>query len=517
MRTLIGGVYGSLAYLLAMALDPRTPVVVGVGQLTRKPTVDELDGIGDTIAMMADAAKRAADDSGASNPAKFLASVQSVRTVAIMSWRLQHPAGALAAAIDATPRQFQQSTTGGNSPQMLMNRAAADILDGRLDSVLIAGAEAFLTRRRAGQAGYQLPWASAESEAQMAEVVGSDRNGSNEVETSVGLMIPTQMYPLFENALRGQSPDGPDAHGIKVSEMWARFNDVAQANPYAWSPGPMTAEEIRTPSDDNRYVGFPYTKYQCANMQVDQAAAVIVCSVETAQAAGISEDRWVFPWSGSDCNDHWFVSERDNLHTSPAVGLNASHALSLAGIGMDDVNHIEIYSCFPCMVQMSAHAMGVDPFSDPRPLTQTGGLVFFGGPGNNYSTHGIASMVDRIRAEGGVGLVTANGWFSTKHSLGIYANTPPANPFGPANPQPELNATPQTEVIDEYEGRATVETFVVMHERDGSPAMGTIALRTPDGARTWANASDGDTMTWLESQDDVFGTAVTVKDRAISR
>jgi acetyl-CoA C-acetyltransferase len=483
----------------------------------RKPTVDELEGIGDNIWMMAEAARRAAADSGARDAAKFLASVQSVRTVAIMSWRLQHPAGALAAAIDAEPKQFQQSTVGGNSPQMLMTSAANDILSGKVDSVLIAGSEAFLTRRRATQAGITLPWGSAESEAPMAEVVGHDRSGSHEFEMSVGLMMPTQVYPVFENGLRGQAPDGPGAHEVRVSEMWERFNVVAQSNPYAWSPEPMTAEQIRTPSDDNRYIGYPYTKYQNANMTVDQSAAVIVCSVEVAQAAGIPEDKWVFPWSGSDCNDHWFVSERENLYSAPAVGFNARAALSLAGIGMDDVNHIEIYSCFPCMVQMSANAMGIDPFSDPRPLTQTGGLCFFGGPGNNYTTHGIASMIDRLRAEPGVGLVTGNGWYSTKHSLGIYSTTPPENAFRSANPQPELNATPQTKLVEDYDGAGTLESFVVMHERDGSPAMGTVAVRVGEGARTWGTTTDADIISWLESGEPVVGSPVSVRERVISR
>jgi acetyl-CoA C-acetyltransferase len=174
-----------------MALDPRTPVVVGVGQLTRKPTVDEIGSVGGPVEMMAEAARAAAADSGAGDPAKLLMGLSSVRTVEIMSWRLQHPAGALAALLDAEPKQYQRSTTGGNSPQMLLNSAANDIRDGRVDSVLIAGAEAFLSRRRAGQAGHQLAWSSAESEAPLAERVGEDRNGSNEIEMSVGLMMPT--------------------------------------------------------------------------------------------------------------------------------------------------------------------------------------------------------------------------------------------------------------------------------------------------------------------------------------
>ena len=500
-----------------MVLDPRTPVVVGVGQFMRKPTVDDLEGIGDNIEMMAEAARRAAADSGAGDPAKLLRSLDSVRVVQIMSWRLQHPSAALAAAIDAEPKQFQQSTTGGNSPQMLMNSAATDIAEGRLDAVLIAGSEAFLTRRRAGQAGLTLPWSSAESEAPLPDRVGEDRNGSNDVEISVGLLMPTQVYPLFENALRAASPDGPSAHGARVGEMWAGFNQVAQTNPYAWSPEPMTAEEIITPTPDNRYIGYPYTRAMNANMTVDQSAAVIVCSVDAARAAGIPEDKWVFPWSGADAHEHWFVSERDNLYTSPAIALNAQHSLANAGIGIDDVNHFELYSCFPCMVQMTARAVGVDPFVDPRPLTQTGGLAFFGGPGNNYSTHGIASMVDRLRAEPGVGLVTANGWFATKHSLGVYANEPPANAFRAVNVQPEVNALPQTKLIDDYDGHGAVETFVVMHERDGSAAMGTVAIKTPDGCRAWANTTDTELMAWLKSDKGVVRSQVSVKDRTLSR
>ena len=101
-------------------------------------------------------------------------------------------------------------------------------------------------------------------------------------------------------------------------------------------------------------------------------------------------------------------------------------------------------------------------------------------------------MIDRLRSDGGVGLVTANGWYATKHSMGIYSTTPPATPFRSAKPQTELNATPQTKLVDEYDGAATVETFVVMHERDGSPAMGTIAVKTAEGGRTWATTTDAE-------------------------
>ena len=354
-------------------------------------------------------------------------------------------------------------------------------------------------------------------EAGMAERMGDDRPGSNDIEMSHSLAIPTQVYPVFENALRAASGLAPNEHGARVAAMWARFSDVAARNPHAWTRDAMSADEIATPSDDNRLIGYPYTKFQCANLQVDQAAAVIVCSVEAARSAGVPEDRWVFPWSGADGHDHWFVSERENLYTSPAIGACGAAALKLAGTTIDAVDHLELYSCFPAAVQMGATALGIDPFTDPRPLTQTGGLVFFGGPGNNYSTHGIASMVDRLRADGGTGLVTALGWYATKHAIGIYGAEPPATPFRAAKPQAEIDALPRVLLVDEYAGPATLESFTVMHERDNTPAMAIVGVRTPVGARTWANSTDLSLMQWLTSGEPVVGTTVTVDSSGFLR
>ena len=213
----------------------------------------------------------------------------------------------------------------------------------------------------------------------------------------------------------------------------------------------------------------------------------MMCSVETAEAAGVPRDRWVFPWAGTEAHDTYAVSERRDLHSSPAITEASRKLFSLAGIGPDDVDHIDLYSCFPSAVEIGADSIG---FSEDRQLTQTGGLTFAGGPLNNYVTHSIATMVDVLRRDAGsVGLVSANGGYLTKHAIGLYSTKPPAAGFVAADVQREVDNVPVTPVAEGHAGAVTIEAYTVMHSADG-PEVGLCALRTPDGARTWGRVTD---------------------------
>jgi acetyl-CoA C-acetyltransferase len=310
------------------------------------------------------------------------------------------------------------------------------------------------------------------------------------------LAMPVQVYPVFETALRIAAGESVDAHQRKVATLWAGFSDVATRNPYAWDQRSHPVDEIATAAPKNRWIGWPYTKLMVAYAGVDMAAALVLMSAGAARAAGIAEDRWVFPWSGSDCHDHWFVSERIDLCSSPAIAANGRAALSLAGIGADDVAHVDLYSCFPSAVQMGAAALG---FGLDRPLTVTGGLTFCGGPLNNYVTHSIASMASVLRSDpGAIGITTALGWYATKHSIGVWSTTPPTTPFRHAHPQDEVDATPTRRAAPEYSGPVTIEAWSVMHDRDGTPTIGIVACLTPDGDRTWANTRKPDLLDTLK-------------------
>jgi acetyl-CoA C-acetyltransferase len=238
----------------------------------------------------------------------------------------------------------------------------------------------------------------------------------------------------------------------------------------------------------------------CANIDVDQAAAVLLCSYGTARAAGVADDRMVFPLSGADAHDHYFFTERDTLSDSPAIAAAAHDALGAAGVSLDDVARFDLYSCFPSAVQIAMRALGLrgPAAGDARPLTVTGGLGFAGGPGNDYVTHSIAAMVAACREDpGSVGLVTALGWYVTKHAVGLYSTRPPQPGFRAADPsrtQRGIDRGPRREPAGAYSGDAVVEATSVGFERDGTPNVAVVCAIAPDGRRVLANSNDTDAL-----------------------
>jgi len=485
-------------------IDPRTPVLVGVGQAQQR--VEDLTTAREPIDLLADAARLADADAGGRR--SLLGSVDTVATAAMVSWPYPDPGALLARRIGATDlRRSVVSTNGGNSPQMLMNALASDIADGACDVALVGGAECLFTRLRARKEPKTwLTWTDDDA-APCPEVIGDARAGTNDYEDDHGANAPIIIYPLFETALRHAAGRTFAEHQRHLSELWAGFNAVAVDNPHAWSPTPRTAEEIRTVGPGNRMIVAPYPKLLCANIEVDQAAALLVGSYEAASAAGVPDDRMVFLLAGADAHDHHWFSEREHLAEAPAVGFAARAALGVAGIDLDDVARFDLYSCFPSAVQLTMGALGlVGPAgSDERPLTVTGGLGFAGGPANNYPAHSIARMVEACRADAGsIGLVHALGWYATKHSVGLYSTRPPeGHRFALADratTQATVDALPSRAAAGPYEGSATIEATAVHFGRDGTPDSGVVALLGPTGARVLAGTADRDVLSEMAGE-----------------
>lgn len=477
--------------LPSMTIDPSTPVVIGAGQYLHHAD-DVADGL-DPISLMAHATRAAADDAGLA----AMVDVDSIRIVDFLSWRYRDPAATLSDALGITAGHHAVTTMGGNSPQSLMNMTCAQISAGQLNSALLVGGEAARTRRRARRDQIQLDWGERlgadQAPADNVELLGSELRMNLEAETDRGIYLPIQVYPMFETAVRAADGLDPDDHLMRISEMWERFSLVASSNPYAWRREPLTAAQIRTPSPDNRMVGSPYTKAMNSNNDVDMAAAVLVCSVAEAERLGIAPDRWVFPQSGTDCHEHPFISHRWDFAETPAIAAGGALALQLAGTDIDSVGLIDLYSCFPSAVQLGARSLGLDPYSDSRPLTLTGGLCFAGGPWNNYVMHAIATMVAELRERPDeTALIWANGGYATKHAFGVYRTEPPAAGYRTGSPQPEINRLARRDLAvgTEAAGDATIEAYTVMHGRDGQPSQAIAACLLPDGRRAWATSEE---------------------------
>jgi acetyl-CoA C-acetyltransferase len=419
-----------------MSLDPRTPVIVGAGQVTQRPG----DGVArDPIGLAVEALRRAGRDSGAGDA--LLRRADSARHVATSGWMYRDEAQLIAQELGASPREtVRTNALGGDGPGRLLGDTARTIAAGGADIVLVSGAEALATSIALQRVGQQPAWPKQES-GEPTRVVGVDRHPVNDAETAVGLLAPINVYALIETAVRGRRGATRAEHLQRIASLWSRFSEVAARNPHAWLRRAHSAHEIASPTGGNRLVSEPYTKLLTANIQVDQAAAVIVCSAQAASAAGVAKDRWVFPLASAFAQDEWFFSERVELAASPAVRAAGRAALEHVGIDIDDVAYIDLYSCFPSAVQIAAGELGLDVEDAARPLTVTGGLTFAGGPGNDYALHAVATLVERLREDpSAVGLSSALGWYVTKHAYGVYSATAPTRAFA------EIDANPLVEI-----------------------------------------------------------------------
>jgi len=477
------------------------PVIVGVGRLTNRSERAE-DAI-EPAAMMERVARAAEGDAGVSG---LLAEADSVQVVGMISWQYHDAPGVLAERLGAKPTHKLYSSVGGETPQRLVNETAQAIVEGRTRLALLAGAEAMNSRRLARKTSARFEWARGNPEA----VVGETRMGFSETEAKHGATLPTRIYPLFENAIRAHLGLSIEEHGQRLGHLCARFSETAAANPHAWFPESRTAKEITTVGPDNRWVCFPYPKLMNAIIEVDQAAALILTGSETADELGIPEDRRVYLWGCGDANDKWFVSERVNYHSSPGIRAATERALGMAGLNVNDMGAFDLYSCFPSAVQLALDALGLKP-DDPRPLTVTGGLPYAGGPGNNYVSHSISTMVERLRSRPDeYGLVTGLGWFSTKHSAGVYSTRRPSRPWrrtDPATDQAKVDAMKSPPFEEQPYGPAIIETYTVAFGREGEPEQGIVIGRLGDGTgpRFIANTPVDPELLWAMTRAEFVG------------
>ncbi|WP_422362977.1 acetyl-CoA acetyltransferase [Pyruvatibacter mobilis] len=498
--------------------EANTPILVGGGQFTQKGVA--IADLLSPMQIMAEAAKRAlADAKGGDALAKALDTVAVVRFTADSPEagglpKNQYPNAprTLANAIGAKPARELYTATGGNTPQWLVNRTAEEIANGETDCALLAGSEALGGLLAAVTQGQVPDW--GDNPGGEPTQIGVEKPGVNEMEHRHAMYFPVNTYPLFENAIRGELGRSVKDHQLELGKLFSRFTEVAATNPYAWFPTFRSPEEIATETDKNRYVGFPYTKYLNSIIRVDQAAALIMMSVGKARELGIPEDRWVYLHGCGDANDLWYVSERVNFHSSPAIRTMGRKALDMAGMSVSDIDYFDLYSCFPSAVEIGAQELGL-ALDDPRGFTVTGGLPYFGGPGNNYVMHSIATMLDKLRAKPGTkGLCTANGWFVTKHSIGIYSTEPKEGAWERENPatyQAELDAMDHPVVDDLPEGEGKIETYTVVHGRQGAQFGLVVGRKTDTGHRFVAHVPNDPALFETMKQHEMLGVVGTVE------
>lgn len=465
-------------------MDPeRIPVVVGIGQSIER----------EAVVGVVDLAERAARAAAQEAPG-LLERVRRLSFVApSFSRASRRPASELAERLGLAGVACEVSTAGGNSPQWLMNRACAEIAAGRLETTLVVGAEATRSMRRAepGADFLRIKPEDADPAAGPDDpVVGTPLHGLLEqAEIKARLIRPADVYPVFESARAARAGATPAGWRSHLAGFLSRGSRVAASHPFAWFREALSPEEIATPGPDNRLTAEPYTKRMNSFAQVDLGSALLVTTLARARALGLG-DRGVFPWAGAT-NKDVAPARRPDLAASPAIRAAARATFAAAGVGLDDVAFFDLYSCFPIAVEVGAAEIGL-ALDDPRGLTRTGGMSFFGGPGNNYTSHGIAAIVACLREQGGLAYVSGNGGYLSKHSIGLYAARP--REAGPAfvladttGEQAAIDAAARPVAL-EAEGRARVDGSSVVYGRDGGVESVTVVATLEDGRRVVARA-----------------------------
>ena len=502
--------------MVSGSVDPRAVCAIGVGQRTWRPGDPELvDGCApEPLAMWEHVVRAAAADAAAGSSVAsadaVLGRLADRRVVYSQTWQYDDPAGRLAERLGLGPGDGAYTGIGGTRPLQELAGLATRIARGEVGAGCVVSGEALATVRRIKKAGEKPAFSHRDPERKPfpLEAPFLDTEISHEV-FQAWLTFAT--WDVGRRAARG---DDPEAYRAAVGRTMAPLTRVAAGNTHAWFPVARTADELVTPTPDNRMVGYPYTKLVVSVMDVDMAAAVILTSAEVADGLGVPPERRAYLRGWCYGTDPTYLAEHDSFASVPGMAATTTEALRVAGVGIDDVAHLDLYSCFPSSLHHAADALGIDPV-DPRGLTVTGGLPYFGGPGSGYGTHAVATMVDVLRADpGSLGLTTGVGMHMTKHAAALWSTTPPAGALpapDEATVQGALDARPRRPVVPAATGPAAIATYSVVHGRDGAPEWALVVADLPSGDRCYARAVDADLLAALEAEEWV-GRPVTLRD-----
>ncbi|WP_176598993.1 MULTISPECIES: acetyl-CoA acetyltransferase [Sphingobium] len=458
-------------------------VIVGVGEIKDRPPEPFL-GL-DPLDLMAAAARNAEVDSGVA----LLDRIDAVEVIHQISWRYEDTARKLCERLGLAPARATYHAGGGESPLRVLHDAALRIIDGQSRIALICGGEARSTIQKARKAGVDLPWVA---KAKVMEQPWRVEEMISPMGRAHGIAQPTYIYPLFENATLQAWGMTPAEAQAESADLWSRYAAVASINPTAWLQRAVAPSEIATVTPQNPLVAWPYPKLMVANPTVNQGAAAIIMAEETARDLGVDPARMIYLIGGAASKEPEDYLDRDCYHTSPSqqAVLEAVGALNEAPF-----DHLELYSCFPCVPKMARRTLGLGEDVVP---TVTGGLTFFGGPFNDYMLHATCAMTRQLRAQAGNGLLYGQGDFVTKHHAVVLSSyrpqMRPAMDYRVDNKADAIRGAVPL-VIDCYEGRAAIESFTVLYGRDNAIDRGIVILRTLDGRRTMARVPPADTHT----------------------
>lgn len=479
-----------------MATQPehRIAVIVGVGEIVDRPK-EITEGL-EPLTLLEQALRRAQADSGV----RLLHETDSLDVVNFLSWRYRDPEKQLAKRLGIDPARCYYGPVGGESPIRYLHEAAQRIARGECEVAAVCGAEAQSTATKAERAGITPPWTP------FAHDVEEPKRGAafqKPLAVKLGVFRPITVYPLYESATSAHWGQTPREALAESGALWSTYASVACENPNAWLKKRFSAEDIKTPTPDNRLIAWPYTKLMVANPTVNMGAAVLITSLAKARTAGVPEERLIYVVGGASAEEPRDYLLRDQFYESHPQNAVLKAVMELVGGDGTKFDAIELYSCFPCVPKMARRTLGLGPDVQP---TVTGGLTFFGAPLNSYMTHAACAMVRKMRDGSKLGLLYGQGGFVTKHHGLVLSREAPHGPMQQdtsVQADADRNKRAVPEFLTEADGKGKVEAFTLIYRNNGEVEHGVVMLRTEDGRRSLARipASDERTLAHLRDMD----------------
>jgi acetyl-CoA C-acetyltransferase len=462
------------------------PVIVGVGDVIDRDCAKE------PRTLIVEAAGLAGQEAPG-----ILEQVDRVDIINVYSWLYKDIGNVVAADLGISPKSADETAAGGEKPIRMLGEAAEDLAAGKIRAALICGAEATRTRRQIAKAGATPDWGPTNENA---KPLSADQFVTP-LALRYGLLAPPTVYPLYENATRKAWGQTIEQSQSESAILWSRYADAAAENQYAWLGRKHDPETIKSDANGNRMISYPYRKLMVANPMVNQGAAVLVTSLAAARQAGVADDKIIFIGSGARANEPADFLSRDRYDHSTAQDAVLKATLAANNLSAAQIDLFELYSCFPTVPKMARRTLGLGDDIEP---SVTGGLTFFGGPANNYMTHAITAAVRAIRnGKGSNALLYGQGEFVTKHAaIGLGDAAPLKTPtMTDVQDAADQAAGAVPDLLEVYEGPATIESFTINYDRDGNPKQAPIVCRTPAGARVVAlGALDANLVGLLTSE-----------------
>jgi len=393
-----------------------------------------------------------------------------------------------------------------------MSDACSRIASGEISKAMVVGGEAGYRLLRARIESIRLEETKSTDPADVVLKPIDEMVPDYEHRSGLGIM-PVAYYAIIDSAFRHAKGLDTDTHRDRIAARYSRFSEIAAHNPHAWNRVHITAETIRDGSRRNAMLAFPYTKLHSSSWNVDQASALLLCSVEEAEKMGVPRSKWVFPHAFTEANHMVNMTSRAELHRCPGAELAGRAVFEASNTTPEQLDFLELYSCFPVAVESYATELGIPESMD---WSFTGAMPFAGGPLNNFVLHSVGQLAEHIRRKpNSIGMVTTVSGALTKQGFAIWGSNPNPNGYQFIDVTEKVaEVTKCRDVNPDYEGPAKVAGYTVMYDKN-EPQRGIAVVDLPDNRGSIAYTEDTKLMNSME-REEFCGRGVNINDRRFS-